>query len=205
LHHTILTKMKFLNILFFAALLSFGFTSCDPSANKPDPTGDIKVGSKWVYKYTKFNSGGTVTGTRNLELTVTAEQTISGQTWWVLTVTGTGEVSYLRKASDGYWTIKNNTPQLQFKIPAAMNDTWRLTFSNSPGDYSDFIVKDVAASVTVPIGTVTTYYAEGYDSNSIEDKVWYNEQYSLVKLQEFDEGPTGMYVDYQLELVSFTP
>ena len=120
-------------------------------------------------------------------------------------VTGAGSPSYIRKTADGYYTIRNDISQLDFKVPAVVNDTWRKTYSNTAGDYSDFTVISVAQNVTVPIGTISCYYAEGRDSNSLEDKVWYNDANMLVKQEEYDQAASGaMYVDFSLELVSFT-
>jgi hypothetical protein len=193
--------------LFFSLALMLCITGCKKdNATEPDAASNIKVGSKWVFKYTSYNSGGAVTGTMNIEMVVSGEQTVAGEKWWALTTTGSPTPELIRKAANGYITFKNNLAQLQFKIPAVLNDTWRVTFSNTAGDYSDFTVKAINQSVTVPGGTFATYYAEGYDSNSIEDKVWYDEAHILIKQQEFDEGPGGvMYMDHQLELVSFTP
>jgi hypothetical protein len=188
-------------------LLFLALAGCKKdNATNPDAASGIKVGSKWVYKYTQFNSSGAVLGTSNIELVVTSEQTIGGEKWWVLNATGSTTPELLRKATNGYITYKNNMAQLQFKIPAAVNDTWRVTFSSAAGDYSDFKVISTSQSVTVPGGTFSTYYAEGYDSNSIEDKVWYDEAHVMIKQQEYDEGPGSvMYIDHQLEFVSFTP
>ena len=89
---------------------------------------------------------------------------------------------------------------------AVVNDTWRVTYSSSAGDYSDFKVMAVNQNVTVPMGTISCYYIEGNDSNSLEDKEWYNDANMLVKQEEYDQTATGaLFVDFSLELVSFTP
>ena len=147
--------------LLLAVITLCCITSCKKdNAKEPDATSDIKVGSKWVFKYTTFNSSGATTGTANIEMTVSAEQTIGGEKWWVLTTTGSATPEIIRKATNGYITYKNNVAQLQFKIPAAVNDTWRVTYSSAAGDYGDFTVKAINQSVTVPGGTFSTYYAE---------------------------------------------
>jgi hypothetical protein len=114
--------------------------------------------------------------------------------------------SYLRKVATGYYSIRNGVKQLDFKIPAAVNDTWRKTYSGAVGYYSYFKVVALAQIVTVPCGTIACFYAEGYDSNSLEDKAWYNDANMMVKQIEYDQvGINPVYVDYTLELVSYTP
>jgi hypothetical protein len=64
----------------------------------------------------------------------------------------------------------------------------------------------VDQNVTVPMGTISCYYAEGNDTNSLEDKAWYNDANMLVKQEEFDQTAGGVsFVDFSLELVSYTP
>jgi hypothetical protein len=65
-----------------------------------------------------------------------------GETWWV--ATGAGSPSYLRKEATGYYTIHNAVKQLDFKVPATINDTWRKTYSSAVNDYSDFNVLALA-------------------------------------------------------------
>ncbi len=174
----------------------------NPSPATPAGT-DFKQGTKWVYKHTRYDATGAVVTTSNITLTITGQQTIGGQSFWV--ATGAGTPAYISKTSTGYFTIINNTPQLNFKIPATVNDTWKVTYSSSAGDYSDFKLVSANQPVTVPMGTIDCYYAEGYDSNSLEDKIWYNDANMLVKQMEFDQSGTGaIYVNFSLELVSFT-
>lgn len=179
--------------------------SCKKSDDPVNPgTGNLKIGSNWVYKYTDLDETGSVVSTTNVTLTITSQQTLLGETWWV--ATGAGSPSYIRKAADGYYTITNNVSQLHFKVPAAVNDTWRVTYSGAAGDYSDFKVMAVAQNVIVPMGTIPCYYIEGNDSNSLEDKIWYNDANMVVKQEEYDQTATGaLYIDFTLELVSFTP
>lgn len=186
-------------------LVVFSALSCKKNEDTGTPaTSDFKTGTAWVYKYTTYNAAGTILTTSNITLTITGQQTIGGETWWV--ATGGGSPSYIRKTALGYYTIQNSVSQLQFKVPAIVNDTWRVTYSNTAGDYSDFKVIAINQSVTVPMGAISCYYAEGYDSNSLEDKVWYNDADMLVKQLEYDQTGTGaLYVNFSLELVSFTP
>ncbi len=192
-------------ILFATMVLSLALLSCGKDSVTPDaPTGDLKVGTKWVYRYTDLNENGTVAATQDYTITVTAQQTLGTQVWWVIS-NGTAS-ALIRKAADGWHTFKNSADQLEFKVPAVLNDTWRVTFSSSAGDYEDYTVKTLAQSVTVPFGTVACYYSEGFDSNSLEDKKWYNELNILIKHEEYDQNAAGtLYVDYKEELVSYTP
>lgn len=186
-------------------LCSLLLSGCNKKNNTPDaPSGEIKVGSKWVYKVTDFNEAGAVVGTQNVTLTITGEQTISGQKWFVLS-DGTN-TELLRKATDGWHQFKNNADQLRYKMPAALNDSWRVTYSAAAGDYDDITIKAMNQNVTVPAGTLSCYYTESFDSNSLEGKGWYNEQYVMVKNEEYDQNAAGaLYKDYHVELVSFTP
>ena len=188
-------------------LLSFivSIISCKKSDDPVTPaTGDLKVGTAWVYKYTDYDQSGAVVSTANITLTITSQATLLGESWWV--ATGAGTPSYIRKTTDGYYTIRNAVSQLDFKVPAVVNDTWRKIYSNTAGDYSDFKVVAINQNVTVPMGTIACYYAEGNDSNSLEDKAWYNDANMMVKQEEYDQTSTGtLFVNYSLELVSFTP
>lgn len=193
------------NILLLSIIISF--LSCKKSDPTPAAnTGDLKIGTAWVYKYTDYDAAGTgtIVSTSNITLTITSQQTLLGESWWV--ATGAGSPSYIRKTADGYYTIRNGVSQLDFKVPAVVNDTWRKTYSSSAGDYSDFKVIALNQPVTVPMGTIACYYAEGSDSNSLEDKAWYNDADMMVKQEEYDQTGTGtLFVDFSLELVSFTP
>ena len=189
---------------FLVVLVIASFISCKKNEDTPAASsGNFKLGTAWVYKYTDYDASGAIVSTATITLTITGQQTISGESWWV--ATGAGSPSYIRKTAAGYYTIKNSVSQLQFKVPAVLNDTWRVTYSNAAGDYSDFKIIAVNQNVIVPMGTIACYYAEGYDSNSLEDKAWYNDANMLVKQQEFDQiGAATPYVDFSLELVSFT-
>lgn len=194
--------MKKIALLIFTII---SLVSCKKSDDPIAPaTGDLKVGTAWVYKYTDYDQSGAVVSTANVTLTITSQETLLGETWWV--ATGAGTPSYIRKTATGYYTIRNAVSQLDFKVPAVINDTWRKTYSNTAGDYSDFTVIAINQNVTVPMGTIACYYAEGNDSNSLEDKAWYNDANMLVKQEEYDQTATGaLFVDFSLELVSFAP
>ena len=190
-------------ILLILAVIA-SVSSCKKDDAKPAATsGEFKTGTKWTYKYTDYDASGAVVSSANVTLTLTGQETLLGETWWV--ATGGGSPSYIRKTATGYYTIRNNVSQLDFKIPAAVNDTWRKTYSSAAGDYSDFKVIALNQNVTVPMGTIACYYAEGADSNSLEDKSWYNDDNMLVKQEEYDQTSSGTsFLDYSLELVSFS-
>jgi hypothetical protein len=188
------------------ALIAISFISCNKSDDAVvTPAGlDLKMGTSWTYKYTDYDAAGAVISTSNITLTVTSQATMLGESWWV--ATGGGSPSYMRKEATGYYTIRNSVKQLDFKVPAVLNDTWRKTYSGAVNDYSDFKVLALAQNVTVPFGTIACYYAEGNDNNSLEDKIWYNDANMMVKQIEYDQvGVNPVYVDYTLELVSYTP
>lgn len=190
---------------FLFVVIAVSFISCKKSERTDAQAGiDLKPGTSWTYKYTDYDAAGAVVSTSTVTLTITGQATLLGETWWV--ATGGGSPSYLRKEATGYYTIRNGVKQLDFKVPAALNDTWRKTYSNAVGDYSDFKVMALAQNVTVPFGTISCYYAEGNDSNSLEDKIWYNDANMMIKQIEYDQvGVNPVYVDYTLELVSYTP
>lgn len=183
----------------------FSALSCKKDTATTPVTGDFKTGSSWVYKRIDYNEAGAVVSSNNIALTITGQQTLLGETWWVLSASGS-PAGLLRKATTGFYTVTNNVSQLQFKIPATVNDTWRVTYSATAGDYSDFKVMAVNENVTVPMGTIPCYYIEGNDSNSLEDKEWYNDANTLVKQIEYNQNSSGaLYVNFTMELVSFTP
>lgn len=194
-------KKNILLLFVIVAVISCKKSDPDPVMT---PSGELKLGSSWVYKYTDLDETGAVVSTMNVTATITGSQTLGGEQFWVLT--GAGSPSYIRKGTSGYYDYVNNIAQLKYKIPAAVNDTWRFTYSSTAGDYEDFTVMAVNENVTVPFGTISCYLTEGHDSNSLEDKEWYNEANVLVKQLEYDQSATGaMFVDFSLELVNFTP
>ncbi len=186
-------------IVIFCAL------SCKKDNSKATPAaGDFKTGTKWVYKRTVYDESGAVTSSANITYTITGQQTLLGENWQVLSAAGGSGL--IRKSPTGFYTVTNNVSQLQFKLPAALNDTWRVTYSSAAGDYSDFTVMALNENVTVPMGTLACYYIEGNDSNSLEDKEWYNEANIMVKHIEYNQtANAALYVNYTEELVSFTP
>src|SRR6478736_4305715 len=123
---------------FLFAFIAISFLSCKKSDDTDvvPATGGLKVGTAWTYKYTDYDAAGAIVSTSNVTLTITSQTSLLGETWWV--GTGAGSPSYIRKEATGYYTIRNNVKQLDFKIPAAVNDTWRKTYSSAAGDYSDF-------------------------------------------------------------------
>jgi hypothetical protein len=190
-------------ILLLAAI-AIAFFSCKKNEDSPVPSADdFRTGTAWVYKYTNYDAAGSIISSANMTLTITGQQTIAGETWWV--ATSAGAPTFIRKTGTGYHTIQNSISQLQFKVPAVVNDTWRVTYSSSAGDYGDYKILALNENITVPMGTIPCYFAEAYDSNSLEDKVWYNDANILVKQEQYDDDGTGtMYKDFSLELVSFT-
>ncbi|HOZ80406.1 MAG TPA: hypothetical protein PLY34_20600 [Ferruginibacter sp.] len=192
------------NILFLSAVTFFACSCKKNEGTVPPASDDFNTGTTWVYKYTNYDAAGAIISSANMTLSITGQQIVAGDTWWV--ASSAGAPTFIRKTSAGYHTIQNNVSQLQFKLPAAVNDTWRVTYSNAAGDYGDYKVLALNENVTVPMGTIACYFAEAYDSNSLEDKVWYNDANLLVKQEQYDDDGSGtMYKDFSLELVSFIP
>lgn len=179
--------------------------SCKKEDARTTPEAEIKVGTVLTYKLKLYTTTGTVFQTYDYVQTILREQVIAGNTWFVTVavIPGLGaDTGYLRKASNGYQILENNIAQLYLKIPAAVNDTWTVTGTNVFNN----TVKALNQNVTVPIGTVSCYYVETVDQTNYLNKKWYNETYSLVKLEGYDEiTPGNMQLQSSLELVSFTP
>ncbi len=187
-----------------AVAIAISLFSCKKDTKEPTTNdGKFKVGTKWVYKYTDYDESGAIVRTANITASITGQQKLGGVDFWVLT--SASGVSYIRKAADGFYNFENNAVQLHYKTPAAVNDTWHFSYSNDAGDYGNYKVLAVNENVTVPMGTIACYYAEAHDSNSLEDKVWYNDDYSMVKQLEYDQNGATLYVNFMVELVSFTP
>jgi hypothetical protein len=201
------TKNSFSLFLFSFLLLIFSSCKKSDSGSTPTTTDEIRVGSRWVFKYTQYNENGSVVGTTNLTFVATT-QTIAGSSWLLLTEQSSS-LPYiaLQKRTDGWWQVPlpNTTPSLWFKYPCAVNDSYNITVSDGTTDTGK--VTSTNASVTVPAGTYNNCIkVEQHDTNSLEDEYWFTTAGPIVlKVTEYDEKSTGgMFMSQLLELVSFT-
>jgi hypothetical protein len=192
-------------ILFLFVIASF--ISCKKNEAASGADDSITVGSVLNYKIKIYATTGNVYQTYDYSQKYLREEVISGNTWYVVeaTITGLGkDTGYLRKASDGLHILENNVSQLYLKSPAAVNDTWTVTIA--PGNSDTYVLKGVNQSITVPIGTVSCFYAESRDTSGNIAKKWYSDTYSLVKMENYYETIPGTPIlQSTLELVSYTP
>jgi|GEM_PF-2707205 len=175
-----------------------------PTTTTPTTT-SVKAGSVFTYKHADYDSeyGTTLVSTTQYTLTMLRDSTIGSDKWFVVerkdngTLTGYG---LMRFTSDGVYNMTSGGAKMSLKLNAALNDTW-VDNSNQT-----CVIKSINQSVTVPKGNYTdAYYMESSDVNSLENKIWYNNNDYMLRNEEYDESPHvpgTMILDYRDELVS---
>ncbi|WP_276131823.1 hypothetical protein [Polluticoccus soli] len=169
----------------------------------PTPTNTIKVGSKFTFTRSDFDQTGSfVENTFDYTILVVRDTNINGETWFVVVTNtpSTLEYSLLKFGSDGLYNFKDGVAAMELKFNAAVNDTW----VTSNGETA--MVMAINAPVDVPDGSFSdAVYIETSDANSMENKMWYNNNQFMLKHEEYDEYPaqsSQMVIDYRDELKS---
>jgi hypothetical protein len=185
----------------FLPLMAIVLFSC---ATPTVPTPDAKLGDVWIIHYKDFNeSGGIDTET---DLTVTTTEVIFNNESWVQLNTTSGTIGTFKMKSDGMHHHPDaSTDELFFTFPGTVSDSTHLHLYGE--DYTH-ITGAVNQITTLPSGNYTSNYYIQNDANSLEAYIWFAANEWFIKVQEFDEttsGPPGMFMDYQYELVSYTP
>lgn len=194
--HLYNNAMKKSVFIYAAFALLLGFSACSTSGT-PEP----KTGDTWVYHYVDYNEDGSIAAEQNL--TFTATEFIQNDVYWAFLSAGSGfDIGYFRMDDNGLHQLSNGIDQLKLPYPGAVGDS-AITYDSNQ-DMLWFIIRDNAASINTPAGTFTAYYYEGYDDNSLEDKLWFTPTHWFLRHEEYDQNLSGNYIDYMFEIVSYT-
>ena len=98
---------------FFYVLLIFSFASC--KKDKPAPGNNngydpnkpsFKAGTTWIYRYTSYQSNGTITAEDDISFTIAKDTSINGSKYFVTTSN-----YYFSNKADGYYEYDRNIHQ----------------------------------------------------------------------------------------------
>lgn len=176
-----------------------------PTTTPPTTTTSVKAGSVFTYKHSDYDNdfGTTLVATTQYTLTMLRDSTIGSDKWFVVERKDNGALTgygLMRFTSGGVYNMTSGGAKMSLKLNAAVNDTW-VDNSNQT-----CVIKSTNQSVTVPKGNFTdAYYMESSDANSLENKIWYNNNEYMLRNEEYDESPITpgtMILDYRDELVS---
>jgi hypothetical protein len=164
-------------LLFVAGVF---FTACQkeiddtingvPAATKKKP----RLGTTWTYIYITYYSFGGVISSSVLVYKASSEETIGGEKWLRITDTATMATVFLVNEKTGsLYQYSNNSANLFFKYPAAVNDTYN---TYNAGKNEDFIVKGVNDSLSTGVGDIAVNHYEGRVMGVLTDEYWYNDE-----------------------------
>ncbi len=162
-----------------------------------------KVGTKWVYRLKKFNAAGILQTTTNLTYTISAEQTMGPDKWFVITDSTGATVFVLNQKPDGLYQFQNSGAHLLCKDPALANDSYD---TQNDGSDETFLVRAKDSTVTLPYGDLVIQSYEGQQGGVLKDIIWYNSTVWFAKKEVYVLNTfTGLnHVDTRLELVDLT-
>jgi len=173
-------KQTKLTLAFISIVAGFCFTACQkeidgtlngvPAAAKKKP----KLGTTWTYIYITYYSFGGVIKSSVVVYKATGEETIAGEKWIRVTDTATQATIFLvNEKTGGLYQYSNNSSNLFFKYPAAVNDTYN-TYNGVNNE--DFIVKGVNDTLSTGVGDITVNHYEGRLAGVLTDEYWYNDE-----------------------------
>lgn len=204
--------MKKLTLAFLCLLSTTVFFNSCKKENSPtgSGTGLPKAGSKWTYRQTDLNEDGSTASVTEFHATA-SDETVQGSAWIKLTRDEDGAtILYLQKRSDGWWRMNpgQNIAHLWLKSPATVGDTYAIIVSD--GSTQTANVLGTNESITVAAGTISgCLKVREDDSNSMENIDYMNaEKGMFIYTEEYDDhtnGTPGMFIDFKVELVSYTP
>lgn len=194
--------MKLNKIVFGISLVSGLLFSCNPNANvTPDP----KLGDTWVMRYEDYDEYGSLISAQDIN--VTTSEVIFNEESWVQLNSPLGSLGIFKMKSDGLHHLSSGvTDELFFTFPGNVGDS---TFFHLNGENYYHKTDAVNTSAILIGGTfngVNSYTQ--YDDNSYEATILFTENEWFIKFMEFDEkviNPPGMFMDYQYEIISYTP
>lgn len=197
-------KIKSIHIFLLLCITAFIVSSC----NKDNPVDTsqtnkqfwpLKLGNTWSYRAISYDSLEVVTGTGSMDISVTRDTIVNGETWYQLSNDGT--VFYANK-SDGFWAMWNSSStlvqQLIYKYPASVGNNWNY-YSN------DISVQSTDTSISVQQGTHSCYaYRWLYDTNLV--RVDYcSRGVGLVAADYYTSTSSGLvYRNMAINLMSFS-
>ena len=161
-----------------------------------------KLGTKWTYRYKKFNAAGSVQLTRNVIYTASSVEGSGSDEWLVIADSTGASVFILAKKNDGLYQ-NPGTALLLCKDPAVEGDSYIIQ-NNGADEAITVMAKD--SIVSVPFGDIATYRYEGQQGGNLKDIIWYNSAVWFAKKEVYILNTfTGLnHVDTRLELVDLT-
>lgn len=155
-----------------------------------------KLGTKWYYRYSTFNSGGGFIESHDVTYKAVSEETLGGEKWMNIIDSATNTpVWLLNEKTGGLYHYANSSSRLLCKNPAALNDVYN-TYNGSLT--CDFTVKGIKDSIPLGLlGNVAVNYYEGSllppppGTLQIVDKIWYNENVWIAQRYYYNKGLLG--------------
>jgi len=204
-------------------------TDIDPTTYESKGIMPLKVGNKWWYRVTTYDTNGTYKSDYPDSLGIYDVVSIGGEIWYEYMGSSLGSlygIYYLNRA-DGLWRIDRPIADsaLIAKYPAQQNDTFdtERNITGFPGPIdttiTNWIVDDLAATIPVTKGTFTCYHYKAQIRNAqgrlftLEERkrrrdaevhYYYAPNIGMVLHEIWDVTPGGrIYKRYQKELVDY--
>lgn len=175
------TKAKLYTAIFSLLIGGALLSSCQKEIDLTSNGGGLvtpvnqkpKVGTTWTYLYTKYYSFGGVFSTATIVYKAASEETLGGEKWLKVIDNATGATVYMLNEKTGaLYQYTNNSSNLFFKYPAAVNDTYS-TYNS--GSSEDFIVKEANVTLPTGVGDIVVNHYEGSSGGFLLEELWYNE------------------------------
>jgi hypothetical protein len=189
-----------------AATMIAGCSKPTPvSSDGTDVIMPLKVGNRWIGRWSFFDSTGVISSTRLDTVTVLSEEMIGSEKWFRVD----GNVLRTNR-TDGYWAQGSLFgPNLMAKYPAAIGDTFGTDYflqtfpDGSTGEMITYYLSVVSTStsVTVPAGTFICHeYKSNYSMpngvmlDNQEERYYYAPGKGMIKSEEVWFAPGGKIV-----------
>lgn len=183
-------------LVFLAGLI----LSCQKEL-QPEPVPIVKLGSKWVYRYTTYYATGGVKESYLITYRITSEEQLGGESWLNVTDSADQTVYLFQVKPDGLYQYTNNNAYLFCKDPAVVGQTYN-TYNN--GGTEDFTVLKVSDTISYGGQNVAVNYYEGKKNGKVSDKIWYSKKEWIVRREYWAEsGFSPYYRRYSLYLQDF--
>lgn len=154
-----------------------------------------KLGTRWVYRYSTYNSMGGFQNSMNVVYKAVSQETLGGESWLKVIDSATNAtIFYLTEKTNGLYIYVNNSSNLLCKYPAALNDTYTSFNGADSADYTVTGINDVLTLGVIGDITVTDY--EGIKTGQTVDKLWYSTKMWIVQRYLYRKPPLGSYYRY---------
>jgi hypothetical protein len=191
-------KIKHMRKLFVVLLIPVLFVRCQKENGADQPVKQPKVGTEWTYTLKKYNAGGGLVSTTTVTYTISSEQTIGSEKWFVVKNNTGDTVHVLKQKTDGLHQYQFGAGRLLCKDPAFLNETYN---TENDGNSETFLVKAKDYPLNAPFGPLLIYYYEGKTGGVLRDVIWYNSEVWFAKKETYKVSLAGVnYMDSRLEI-----